>query len=197
MDRLRNFGFLIKDIQRLFTRVFEQKARHMDVTLAQCKVLAYLSRNEGTSQARLAEMTGVEPMSVVRILDRMEKDGWIERRSHPTDRRARRLYLKEKAQPPLEQLWKLTDEVRTLALAGFKAEERSVLIDFLERARANLLDAKIDEAPVGKARTDPHEASVKTPTKRRTRPLAGASKNAGPSARSVRSKATKPLRSAR
>lgn len=197
MDRLRNFGFLVKDLQRLFAKAFEQKARHMDVTLAQCKVLAYLSRNEGTSQARLAEMTGVEPMSVVRILDRMERDGWIERRSHPTDRRARQLYLQEKAQPPLQQLWKMSDEVRALALAGFKAEERTLLIDFLERARANLLDARIDVAPVGKTRASPREASVKTPTKRRTPALAATPKNAGLSTRGVRPKSAKPLRAVR
>lgn len=197
MDRLRNFGFLIKDTQRLFTRVFEQKASRMDVTMAECTVLAYLSRNEGTSQARLAEMTGVEPMSVVRILDRMEGDGWIERRSHPTDRRARQLYLKEKAQPLLEQLWKISDEVRALALAGFKAEERNLLIDFLERARANLLESRIDEAAAGKLRASAHEASVKTQAKRRTQPRAAASKNAGMSIRSVRSRSTKPLRSVR
>ena len=147
MDRLRNFGFLIKDIGRLYTRLFEQRASHLGMTLAQCKALAFISRNESISQIRLAELTGIEPMSLVRILDRMEADGWIERRMHPTDRRARQLHLTAQAQPTLDQMWQLSDEVRAQTLAGFKAQERDLLIDLLTRAHANLLEAKVDEQP--------------------------------------------------
>ncbi|HKE94284.1 MAG TPA: MarR family transcriptional regulator [Povalibacter sp.] len=146
MDRIAHLGFLIKDIARLYVRVFEQRVQHMGVTLDQCKALVYLSRNEGVSQIRLAELTGIDPMSLVRILDRMEGDGWIERRPHPTDRRARQLYVKPKAQPLLEQIASESDAVRAQTLAGLKAQERSVLIDLLERAHANLLEARVDEA---------------------------------------------------
>ena len=88
-DRLRNFGFLINDIGRLYTKLFEYEADHLGITLAEAKVLIALSRNAGLNQVQLAELSGVEPMSLVRILDRMEADHWIERRAHPTDRRAR------------------------------------------------------------------------------------------------------------
>jgi DNA-binding MarR family transcriptional regulator len=152
MDRLKNLGFLIKDTARLYVRLFEQRMRHMGVTLDQAKVLAYLSKNEGVSQIRLAELSGVDPMGLVRLLDRMEGDGWIERRPHPTDRRARQLYVLEKAQPFLEQLWKESDAVRAQVFSGFKAQERTQLIDLLERARTNLLDAKADE-PESKVET--------------------------------------------
>ena len=163
MDRVRNLGFLLKDIQRLYTRLFEHSASHLDVTLDQCKVLSYLSRNEGVSQTRLAELSGLEPMSLVRILDRMEGDGWIERRTHPTDRRARQLYLKDKAQPTLEQLWKQSDQVRAQALVGLKADERTVLIDLLERVQANLLEAKLDESAAARTQSASRANAAKTP----------------------------------
>jgi DNA-binding MarR family transcriptional regulator len=143
-DHTRNLGFLIKDIGRLYTKLFEHQAREYEWRLAECKVLTYLQRNAGISQIGLADLTGVEPMSLVRILDRMEADGLIERRPHPTDRRARQLFLKDKAQVTLDQLWKLSDATRAQALAGIKAEERQVLIELLERIHRNLVDAQPD-----------------------------------------------------
>jgi DNA-binding MarR family transcriptional regulator len=167
-DRTRNLGFLIKDIGRLYTKLFERQARDLDWNLAECKVLTYLQRNAGVSQIKLADLTGVEPMSLVRILDRMESNGLIERRPHPTDRRARQLFLKDKAQATLDQLWKLSDTTRAQALAGIKADERQLLIDLLERVHQNLIGAQLD-APDVHAPASP-AASVErpsTPAKRR------------------------------
>jgi DNA-binding MarR family transcriptional regulator len=147
-DRTRNLGFLIKDIVRLYTKLFERQTNDLDWNLGECKVLTYLHRYAGVSQIRLADLTGVEPMSLVRILDRMESEGLIERRPHPTDRRARQLFLKDKAQHTLEQLWKLSDATRAQALAGIKSDERQMLIDLLERVHRNLIDAQLDAPDV-------------------------------------------------
>ena len=83
MDRMRNFGFLLKDVSRRYVLRFEQRAREISLTLPQCKALVRLEKNEGVSQARLAELADVEPMTMVRILDRMEADGLLERRPDP------------------------------------------------------------------------------------------------------------------
>src|SRR3984885_15646350 len=111
-DRLRNFGFLVRDVHRLYAKHFERYARDIELTLPQCKVLGHLSRNEGISQARLAELTDTDPMTLVRTLDRMQQDQWIERRADPEDRRAHRLYLREAAKPIMNRMWKLADPVR-------------------------------------------------------------------------------------
>jgi DNA-binding MarR family transcriptional regulator len=81
MDRLRYFGFPLKDISRLHSKNFERHSVTLNLTLAQCKALPYLQRNEGVSQVRLAELADTDPMMLVRILDRMERDGWVERRA--------------------------------------------------------------------------------------------------------------------
>jgi DNA-binding MarR family transcriptional regulator len=145
MDRMRNFYFLLKDVARLTARNFERHAAavQLGITLPQCRVLVYLQRNEGISQVRLAYLTDTDPMTLVRILDRMESDGWVERRPDPDDRRARRLHLKPAAMPVLKQIWAIGDRSRAESLAGLETEQRAQLLALLERIHTNLSEALI------------------------------------------------------
>jgi MarR family transcriptional regulator for hemolysin len=138
VERLRNFGFLVRDVSRLFVAVFERSARELGLTLPQCKVLGHLARNEGISQARLAELSDTDPMTLVRILDRMQQDQWIERRPDPADRRAHRLYLRETARPVLNRMWNIADQVRDDALVSLDTTEREQLMGMLERLHGTL-----------------------------------------------------------
>lgn len=153
MNPLRNFGFLLKGVSGLSAKNFERHARELGLSLSQCKVLVYLARNEGISQSRLAEITESDPMTLVRILDGMEADRWIERRPDPADRRAHCLYLKDGAKPVLARIWKVADSAREEALAGLSATERDQLMNLLERIQSNLsaLDAG-DKAASGPQR---------------------------------------------
>lgn len=137
MER-RNFGFLLKDASRRYVARFERHATGIALNLPQCKVLVRLEKNQGVSQARLAELTEIEPMSMVRILDRMERDGWIERRPDPADRRARRLYLTRRARPLLERIWSLAETTLAEAFTGIPSAERDRFIELLARLHANL-----------------------------------------------------------
>jgi MarR family transcriptional regulator for hemolysin len=139
MDLDRSFGFLVHDVARLFGRRFNQSALlFLGLTRAQCKVLGYLARNEGINQAGLADLLEIKPMTLVRQIDRMEEDGWIERRPDPGDRRARRLVLTEKARPILARILELSTEVRNVAFAGVSEAEGRQLIDLLGRVHGNL-----------------------------------------------------------
>jgi len=141
MDLDRSFGFLLHDVARLFARRFNQRALlFLGLTRAQCRVLGYLARKEGINQAGLADLLEIKPMTLVRQIDRMEEAGWIERRPHPSDRRARRLVLTDKARPILARILDLSNEVRSEAFAGLSKEEGQHLIDLLQRAHANLSD---------------------------------------------------------
>lgn len=151
MDRMRNFGFTLKNIERLYTKRFEALAQELSLTLPQCKALFLLSRNEGISQKRLAELSEIEPMTLVRILDRMESDGWVERRPDPNDRRARTLYVTSGATPVLAQIDKLSAQMRTEALSGLGSEQRTQLMGLLEHVYQNLLATKVEPAMAKKA----------------------------------------------
>jgi DNA-binding MarR family transcriptional regulator len=146
MDPLRNLGFLIKDVARLYGLNFERNAGRLNLTLSQCKVLCYLQRNEGISQVRLAYLTDTDPMTLVRILDRMEGDGLIERRPDAADRRARRLHLLPAAFPVLDEIWRVSDCARAESLAGLSAADRTQLMSLMQRVQTNL-DKLVPEAP--------------------------------------------------
>ena len=120
---------------------FEQRAREISLTLLQCKALALLEKNEGVSQARLAELIDVEPMTMVRMLDRMEAESVIERRPDPADRRARRLYLTPKSKPILETIWRLAELTRAEMFAGVTKAEREAFMVVLERLQVNAIAA--------------------------------------------------------
>ena len=137
-ERLRNFGFLMRDVSRLYASNFQHFARELGLTLPQCKVLGHLSRNEGISQARLAELSDTDPMTLVRTLDRMQQDQWIERRPDPADRRAHRLYLRDMAKPIVNRMWKIADQCRQEAMTDLSPAEREQLIDLLERLHGTL-----------------------------------------------------------
>jgi MarR family transcriptional regulator for hemolysin len=138
MDLSRQLGFLLKDTSRRYTRRFEERAQALSLTLPQCRALLHLENNEGVSQKRLSELTELDPMTLVRILDRMEADGWVQRRFDPTDRRAHTLWLTPKSKPVLEHIARLVAETRAETLHGLTNEERAKLIELLERVHANL-----------------------------------------------------------
>ena len=138
MDLTRQLGFLLKDTSRRYARRFEERAQALSLTLPQCRALLYLQNNEGVSQKRLSELTELDPMTLVRILDRMEADGWVQRRFDPADRRAHTLWLTPKSRPVLEHIAHLITETRTETLHGLSNEERATLIELLERVHANL-----------------------------------------------------------
>jgi MarR family transcriptional regulator, transcriptional regulator for hemolysin len=137
LNPLRTFGFLLKDTRRLYVQRFEQRASALGLTLPQCKALVYLTNHEGISQVQLGELTDLKPMTLVRILDRMESNGWLERRNDPADRRARRLYLTAKGRPLVDDIWHLVDLTRREAFVGIPRKHADLLIELLERIQGN------------------------------------------------------------
>ena len=86
-DGIDRLGFLIHDVQRLLRKRFETRASGLGLSSAQWRLMVRVAKEEGISQARLAELLEIEPISVSRLVDRMEEGGWIERRSDAADRR--------------------------------------------------------------------------------------------------------------
>ena len=135
----RNLGFLLHDVARLMRKRFEQNARGLGLTRSQCQVLAHLARNEGIQQSGLADILEVEPITLTRLLDRLEEGGLVERRAHPTDRRIRQLYLTDRAHPLLADIFTIGAATRGEALDGVAEEDRDRLFALLSSMKANLL----------------------------------------------------------
>ena len=131
-------GFLLNDAARLMRKDFERRTRSLGLTRAQWQTLFHLARNEGCNQVTLADLLEVEPITLARVIDKLEAGGLVERRPDPSDRRARLLFLGERAHPLLEQLRALGAETREIALAGISEDERTLLLTLLTKMRANL-----------------------------------------------------------
>jgi DNA-binding MarR family transcriptional regulator len=137
----RNIGFLLHDVARLMRKRFEQNARGLGLglTRSQCSVLVHLARNEGIQQGGLADILEVEPITLTRLLDRLEAAELVERRAHPTDRRIRLLHLTKKAYPLLSEIFAIGAVTRGEALEGVAEADRDHLLAILSAMKANLL----------------------------------------------------------
>ncbi|PWC35225.1 MarR family transcriptional regulator [Azospirillum sp. TSO22-1] len=134
-------GFLLHDTARLLRKRFEQRARHLGLTRSQWQVLAYLATCEGIHQGGLAELLDVEPITLARLLDKLEAIGLIERCPHPTDRRIRLLHLTEAAHPLLGAMRTLGEITRAEALDGVAPADREALVRALTTMKSNLIAA--------------------------------------------------------
>ena len=161
MDRFKNVGYLLKDVSRRYVARFERHAEEVSLTLMQCKVLVHLSKNEGASQVRLCELTDLEPMMMVRILDRMEADKLLERRPDPQDRRARRLYLTRKAARLLDQIDRISEVTRNEIFAGVSKADREAFLKVLEHAHQNACALQTAPPPVA-AQPEPTASGRRT-----------------------------------
>jgi len=133
-----SLGFLLADVSRLMRRAFMQQMKKSDLTLAQARVLVYVSLHEGASQVELADFLEVQPISIARLIDRLSADGLVERRADPADRRAWQLYLTPAASLHLTAIEQVARIVRAEALRGLSEEQTQLLLDALQQMRDNL-----------------------------------------------------------
>ena len=145
-------GFLLHDISRFLRKRFEQRARDLGLTRSQWQVLAFLAQNEGIHQGGLADILEIEPITLVRILDKLEARALIERRAHPTDRRIRLLFMTAAAHPILERMRGFGDLTRLEALESISEEDRAQLMRTLAVMKTNLIDALSQPIETKKAR---------------------------------------------
>ena len=133
-------GLLVHDIARLMRRIINAEGKSLGLSLAQWRTLMHLSRREGCRQAELAEVLEIAPITLGRLIDRMEKAGLLERRPNPEDRRAVQLYLRPRARTMVERLWAFAGKVLVQSMHGMNAAQQRQLGDALALLRTNLLD---------------------------------------------------------
>ncbi|MGE0767085.1 MAG: MarR family winged helix-turn-helix transcriptional regulator [Hyphomicrobiaceae bacterium] len=135
----RSLGFLLADVSRLVRRRFDSRAHALGLTRAQWRVLAQLRRREGINQAALADIMEIEPITLGRHIDRLVEKGFVERRPHPADRRAWRLYLRAEVQPVLDRLRDMSRATREEALKGIPEADADLMIELLLKIKGNML----------------------------------------------------------
>jgi DNA-binding MarR family transcriptional regulator len=137
-----DFLFLIYDVAQLMRRQADKRARAYGMTRAQWAVLARLQREPGITQSRLAALTDVEPITIGRLVDRLEASGLIERQPDPDDRRIWRLRLTPKAAPILREVTAFRRDMHEEMAHGLDARDLDMLVTCLQRMRVNLTKHK-------------------------------------------------------
>ena len=143
-------GAVIADVARLLRTAFDRRVRTLGITRAQWLVLTRLHRHPGVSQSELADLMEVERASAGRMIDRLEANGWVERRAQNGDRRVKRVYLTPEAERVHRRIWRVAEATVDDALADLSAREGAQLRALLGRVKKNLL-AVVDGAPTNGA----------------------------------------------
>lgn len=131
-------GFLIHDAGRLLRKNFEQRGQAFGLSSAQWRLLVRVVREQNPTQARLAELMEIEPISVSRLIDRMEQGGWVKRCAHETDRRVNRVVPTDKSLAAYSTIKAVAGEMFEVALAGVDEDQRQSLISALTAMVENL-----------------------------------------------------------
>jgi MarR family transcriptional regulator for hemolysin len=143
-----NVGALMHDVARLMRRRFERRTRQtgLVITRQQAGALLSIARNEGLSQAAIATLLDIEPIALVRMLDRLHEEGLVERRLHPTDRRVRTLWLTPLGWRVVDRVLAINREIREEACAGLSPAAREAMMRALDHMKGNLLLAEEGES---------------------------------------------------
>lgn len=143
------FGFLITDVTRLMRKHFDRRAVRFQMTRAQWRALKRLHHSEGLTQNELAEFLEMEPIALGRVIDRLQKAGFVERRADPADRRCWRLHLLPKAHAVVDDMEQISEELFRQAQRGISATDMKTMISVLGRMKSNLnaLDDAGESAP--------------------------------------------------
>ena len=133
-----NIGFLLHDVTRLMKRLFDKRMSTLDLTRSQWWVLNFLYFNEGINQSDFAVLLDIEKAPLSRLLYRMEKKGWIERRSDINDKRIKNLFLSKKIKPLIVDMRDMANLTRQQALSGLSEKEQIIFRENLKKIKQTL-----------------------------------------------------------
>jgi MarR family transcriptional regulator for hemolysin len=131
-------GYMLSDVARLMRTVFDRRMRELGLTRGQWLVLTRLYRRPGSSQTELSEMLEIDRASAGRMIDRMEKNGWVERRADAGDRRINRLHLTSDARQVHADMWSVAEATVDDALSPLSAVERAQYTELTAKVKGQL-----------------------------------------------------------
>lgn len=141
MDRGRGterLEMLFAEVCRLKHNRVQTLLKALGLYRGQPALLGALWEQEGLTHTELAQRLGVQPATITKMVNRMERAGFVVRRQDPVDQRVSRVYLTEAGhaiRTDVERIWEVLERE---AFAGFNAEERTLLAQFFRRIRENL-----------------------------------------------------------
>ena len=142
MRGMLSLPYLPSDSARLLRPAFDARVRTLRMTSPQARLLLILHVTEGENQGFYAERLEVEPISLTRMIDRMEEAGLLERRRDPADRRAWLLFLTDRSRQLIDQVRACLAGLEDEMLTGLDAAQRAALAGMLETIRVNFSNVR-------------------------------------------------------
>jgi len=126
-------------VNRKLRALFDARVKERGLTLSRARALFALSRRDGLNQRELAEELGIETPTIVRLLDGMEKQGFIERRVEASDRRAKQIHMTAYGRGIADEIDKLACEIREQVLGGVDARDKATALQVIGMMTGNIL----------------------------------------------------------
>jgi MarR family transcriptional regulator for hemolysin len=139
-DFQSSIGYWICMTSRAYERAMQQQLIPAGITHRQCQVLFWLALDGPLSQVELAEKMSIEPPTLVRVLDRMERDGLLVREACKHDRRVKIVRVQPKAKPVWKKIIQCAERVREQASRSLTPPQRETLRELLQIVQENLQD---------------------------------------------------------
>lgn len=137
-------GYGLADVTHMLRMAFDQRMRRMGLTTATWRVIAYLSRKDGQTQAGLAQRLEISRVALGETIDRLEKSGHVQRRADPDDRRKWQVHLTPLSRNLLPLMFETSEELRAECFQDLSEAELIQLQSSLARLKARLVDMKIE-----------------------------------------------------
>lgn len=137
-DSFRGPGFLLTDAAHLLRKLIDRRLQPLGLTRAQWSVLAILSNHEGLSQSQISDELEIEKSTTGRLIDQVERSGWIERRPIPGDRRLWGIHLTDRARQLIAEVESVVLNTRAEMLRGLSDEQQQTLSEMLQAVKSNL-----------------------------------------------------------
>lgn len=137
-DSFRGPGFLLTDSAHLLRKLIDRRLQPLGLSRAQWSILAILRDRDGLSQSHISDELEIEKSTVGRLIDQVEKSGWIERRPIPGDRRLWGIHLTDQARRLIAEVEKVILNTRSEMLRGLSTEQQQYLSAMLQTVKSNL-----------------------------------------------------------
>ena len=137
-DREARLASIIHELALMAARIFNRRVKELGFTRSQWEVIYLLHENDGQTQTEIAAQLIMAKPPLGKLIDRLEKDQWLERRADPADRRAKRVFLTPKSSPVFDPLEQVVSDIGDLATDGFSDTERRKFVAMLTAAHKNL-----------------------------------------------------------
>jgi MarR family transcriptional regulator for hemolysin len=132
-------GYIVYSASKAFQKAFDLELRDkIGITITQSKVIFALYMFSGLTQRELADKIGIETPSLVPIIDKMEKDGYVKRKLDPKDRRLKRIYTTPKTDALWDSMMECASQIRKVSLKEISEQEAKSALETIKKITENL-----------------------------------------------------------